>query len=263
MARRWRTILRSRFLPRRVPLSACVDVTGAYFYTEAGPEAAPDAAPTLHLYTKRCLNLESPGLENVTVSTNTLIDLFPELQGLPEDHPARLLPADTHLTPWFGGDPHERIAKTRENLSQEFPSVGVPQNPLFGALSPEQNRYEESRIRTLYTSITEKGFITSRRRDETIHGVFVQHNGDTRFFVMAGKHRLAVLSALHMNAGEASQTSPNYPSTLSIRLRDPGVVRSREVERWPLVQNGLWPRTAAISYIERLFVGRSYVELQR
>lgn len=253
---------------RRVPLSRCVDATGARFSAALVPGFVGadqcGSVPALHPYTRRLLSgddstvtgkPEGSSAPGNAAEAIVLTDLFPELAVTPPDHPAHSLPADTHLTPWFDGDIDEQIAKTRRVLSREFPEVENPVNPVFGTMGDHQRAIEEQRLQGIYHSIRESGFHQDRRRDDPIQGVFLtRSDGDARFLVMAGKHRVAALAAVRANGNEETDTN-RFPSVVWVRLRRPGVVRKRDVDRWPLVATGFWPREAAIAYLDRLFRG--------
>ncbi|MDA3947657.1 MAG: hypothetical protein PF508_00390, partial [Spirochaeta sp.] len=175
------------------------------------------------------------------------------------------LPADTHLVPWFSGDPLTRIEMTQRNLEREFPGIENPRNPLFGEMDDQQGDVEYRRLVEVYESIRDNGFRPARGRHDAIQGVFLRRrDGERRFLVMAGKHRVAALAALTSGpliapiGGSGSRAGVHaLPSRIPVWLRRPGVVRELDVDRWGLVQDGFWPRDAAIAFFNRLFEGRS------
>lgn len=246
-----------RIIHPHVLLSECVDATGAPF---------SGGARSLHSYTRRLLTAADTGAPRATApqfatpgeGPPALTDLFPELAGTPADHPAHSLPADTHLIPWFHGGIDDQIAETQRVLKREFPEVDTPSNPVFGTMSNRQAEIEEQRLSAIYESIRDSGFRRDRR--DPIQGVLLtRRDGARRFLVMAGKHRVAALAALRANhPGHAG--GRRLPARITVRLRHPGVVRRGDVEKWPLVSSGFWPREAALSYFDRLFDGRSCFE---
>lgn len=260
---------------RSVPLWQCIDATGASFSVD-GPLEVAAGDRSLHPYTAHLLDNaaeatppgdvtppgDAPPLAGgasrpASYRVVALTDLFPELAATAPDHPAHSLPADTHLTPWFRGDIGDQVARTRRVVEREFPEIENPVNPLFGGMGHRQAGIEKQRGARIYESIRDTGFRQSRRRGDAIQGVLLtRRDGDQRFFVMAGKHRVAALAAVRANL-TINNGDRWFPSAVTVRLRRPGVIRERDVDRWPLVASGFWPRAAALSYFDRLFAGRA------
>lgn len=238
---------------RRVQLAQCIDATGAVFL--------PSTGLSLHPYTAACLgNGSAPFHVSPQRSIESMQDLFPELRNTVSGRGLATVTPDTHLTPWFRGTISARIAKTDANLLREFRGVMQPRNPLFGGMVSGQSAAESQRLSAVYTSIRENGFRRARRRRDSIQGVVLKRGRDTRFLVMAGKHRVAALAALRAQRDAGSDGTPTdrrYPDRIPVRLRHPAFVRRRDVDTWPLVASGFWPRDAALAYFDRLFEGRS------
>lgn len=256
------------FFPRHVSIAYCVDATGAAFYEDTSAAAVTNprpAASSLHPYTYRLLaDARKPNrAETHDRKITRLVDLFPELADTAANHPAHTLPPDTHLTPWFGGDIDERITKTKSNLEREFPGIADPENPVFGGMNAAQWAIEDRRLRGIYDSILTSGFIVPRERHDAIRGVWlIDGAARRRFLVTAGKHRVAALAAIAMDEGSVEDSIgregsvANIPRSIRVRPSRPGVVRVGNVDRWPMVRTGFWPRNAAIAFFDRLVEGR-------
>ena len=161
---------------------------------DANPSLEP-AASTLALYLKRFLP------ESVSVLANVI-----------DEEPLPLF-----VYPW--GSYTKR-------------SINTPKNPWtsrFCGPSTDQFVIEEY-LRTihLYLEMRQNGYRPMKFPNSFIQGAWLEaHNGNRRFVVLQGNHRLAVLA--HMRA---------EPVAVCVTSQALGYVREADIENWPLVANG-------------------------
>ncbi|MFA7566564.1 MAG: hypothetical protein WCY01_06020 [Alkalispirochaeta sp.] len=232
-----------------IPVSYCVDALGYRFVfpVEESPKAALPDGEVVHPYSRTIAAyadgthqeyVDSPLWDYYAVfRPETSYDIFPEAPGLAE------VPGDTHFVPWFIGDLEEQIKKTRSIIRREFRSVKNPQNPVYGPMSFDQGKLEYRRLIDVYQSIAERGFVTSPDPKDDIRGYIIRRNGDFRYLVTVGKHRIAAFAVLHPEG------------SVPVALRRPVVMDTRDIPSWPLVKRGIWSIAGAHAYVDRLFFG--------
>src|SRR5690606_5908416 len=98
----------------------------------------------------------------------------------------------------------------------------------FGPVSDKKGRYEFGRLLETYRSIRSRGYRPTRDSDGELRGYFLRTVGDYRFLIRAGFHRTAALSALGHDC-----------LRVKFKAHFPRVVDLRDLERWPLVRNGV------------------------
>ncbi len=232
----------------RVHLRWCVDAIGYSFAPDAqGSNRHPYVGALLERAAQTGLAYAGSALRTHYAAFQPALarDLFPEAR----DSALGAMPANTHFVPWLTDDPDERVRKTRRALANEFPGVGMPNNPLFGPLSDQQGEVEYDRIYRVFTSIRECGYRPPKHRKDDIQGLALRRGDEMRFLVTAGKHRVAALSAL----AHLGEVDPEIPA----RFRRPLIIDIRDIREWPQVRRGGWRTDAAARYMERLFAGIS------
>ena len=108
----------------------------------------------------------------------------------------------------------------------------------FGPVSDEKGRFEFTRFTRVYESIKEYGYDRGRgdvklvplRRDDQF--LYLLHGGHF--------HRITAVAALGYEAIPATFASPHC-------------IDVKDVDYWPQVRRGVWPRQAAIDYFNHLF----------
>ena len=154
-----------------------------------------------------------------------------------------LHPMCIHMTPWRTHSPSE-VAKSvqswyeKDHKRVDHPfSVGGSGLKYFGPVSAEKGRLEFNRFTQVYDSIKESGY--DRHRGElpvqTLH-----RDGELLFLLQGNFHRTAAVAALGYEAIPAT-----FASLHCIDVKD--------VDYWPQVRRGVWPRQAAIDYFNHLF----------
>ncbi len=231
--------------PFVVAVTSCIDALGFSFSGDGLPDGC-----SVHPYTRTILEYSRGRVDRYAVSSlreyyrqfqpATMADLFPEAASTP----AATLPSNTHFTPWFTGTPDDRAERTRRALQREFPGLPEPGNPLFGPIDDRQGEMEFVRLVEVYRSLRDKGYVLPRNRRNHIQGLVLRREGDFRFLVTAGKHRVAALSVLGV-------------ADIPVVFRSPVIIEVRDVGAWPFVNSHGWSETAAISYFDRLFRGVS------
>jgi hypothetical protein len=110
----------------------------------------------------------------------------------------------------------------------------------FGPSTPAIIDEQFRRTRETLESIRKHGYLPDRYGDIT--GYFLRLDGEYRFVVKGGKHRVTALAHL------GHQTIP-------VRLRDrwPRLVDGDRVAEWPLVRNGRVSEAFALAVMRRFF----------
>jgi hypothetical protein len=154
-----------------------------------------------------------------------------------------LHPICLHVTPWRTHSPSE-VAKSvqswyekdHKRISDTF-TIESSGLKYFGPVSAEKGRLEFNRFAQAYNSIKEFGY--DRHQGElpvqTLH-----RDGELLFLLRGNFHRTAAVAALGYVAIPAT-----FASSHCIDVKD--------VDYWPQVRRGVWPRQAAIDYFNHLF----------
>lgn len=101
---------------------------------------------------------------------------------------------------------------------------------------------EFERIKALYSQIRKNGYQPTKFPNSFIGGTWLaRSNGQRRFVVLQGNHRMAILAHLGYTK-VAVRTMPGYIS----------LIREKDIKKWPLVQRGLCTESHA-SEIFNLF----------
>lgn len=106
---------------------------------------------------------------------------------------------------------------------------------------------EEARIRELAITLANEGYVPEKYPHSYIQGVWLtKTNGDKRFVVLQGNHRMAILSFLGHKR-------------ISVRtdLFKVRTIRESDSKNWPLVKSGLIDADEALQIFNRFFERRS------
>lgn len=94
---------------------------------------------------------------------------------------------------------------------------------------------EFSRLKMLYFQMKKEGYRPTTFPNTFIGGTWlIRVNGERRFIVLQGNHRMAVLAHLGYTK-VAVRTMPGYIS----------MIREKDIKKWPLVRLGLCPESHA------------------
>jgi hypothetical protein len=123
---------------------------------------------------------------------------------------------------------------------------GLPQSEGvqgYGPVSPRKGQLEFARLTGVFRSIQQHGYKPTGGPDGEIRGYFLRLDGDYRFFVRAGLHRMAALTAL------------GHP-TVRVRFKAnyPRCVDLADIDHWPLVSGGFLERDQAAHIFRRHFM---------
>ena len=115
-----------------------------------------------------------------------------------------------------------------------------PRNSRF--CGPSTNRFVEDEFRrtiSLYEKIKSQGYSPRKYPHSMISGTFlISSNGQKRFIVMQGNHRMAILS--HLGLEKITVRASSWNSAF---------VREQELYSWPNVKNG----RCSVEHAEKVF----------
>jgi hypothetical protein len=107
---------------------------------------------------------------------------------------------------------------------------------------------EFKRIIALYMNMKKTGYKPWRTNNGFIGGSFLlKNNGQKRFVVLQGNHRMAVLSFLDKKRLSVRTIKGYLP-----------VVKESEVKEWPFVKNGLFTEDEALKIFNLFFIEKGY-----
>ncbi len=134
----------------------------------------------------------------------------------------------------------ESIAKN-ENREHANSSTGIEGGDLLlGPVSEEKGRIEYKRYHLIYQSIKTNGYQRNGSNDGDIKVYVLERDGDYRYLVNSGAHRMTAVSACGLKEVPA-------------RLLCAKIIKEEEVIFWPQVQMGLWDEENALIYFNHLF----------
>lgn len=152
-------------------------------------------------------------------------------------------PAYAMHSPWLDINPEERQAFMSRMIRDENRWSGVDGVDasqgygLHGPVSSRKGEIEYQRLTRTMNSIRRHGY-NRRLSGGDLTVVAIEKDGDYRFCIAHGQHRIAVMAAL----GER-----HIPVTIN------KVVRVSEIDHWPQVYRGVWSAEEAQVYIDHLF----------
>lgn len=145
--------------------------------------------------------------------------------------------------PWMDASPLDRQAMMERIILEENRVEGLPELEasegygLHGPVSQRKGEIEFRRLVGIYRSIRANGYDRTHV-DGDVTAICIEYNGDYRFCVMHGQHRVAAATALGFR-------------TLPVNITK--VVHYEEISHWPQVYRGFWSENEAQSFIKHLF----------
>ena len=130
---------------------------------------------------------------------------------------------------------------TRKALRVETePSADVKPHKFFGPSTPQKIDREVQRLQAVLGSIRKQGYKPDKYGD--IQGYFMRLDGEFRFLVCSGKHRVAALT--HLGS-----------ESIRVQMRPlwPRVIEGNRVGDWPLVRSGGVSEDFALAMMQRFF----------
>lgn len=155
-------------------------------------------------------------------------------------------PPYCYVFPWEPRDINSKIKDLKTSVESEnerhgFDHLDIEDGfPYHGPVTKSKGKLEYQRLMNLHKSVNKNGYIRSNTPSGDIRGTLLHRDGEYIFLVRAGVHRAGVLSACH---------NPKVP----VRLITPFVVSLSQLEHWPQVVSGLWPKHLAEAYFNHLF----------
>ncbi|MCW8196672.1 hypothetical protein F6455_17915 [Proteobacteria bacterium 005FR1] len=152
-------------------------------------------------------------------------------------------PAFSMHSPWLDIDPEERKAFMSRMIRDENRWSGVNDLDashgygLHGPVSGSKGEIEYRRLTSTLDSIRKHGY-NRRLSGGDLTVVAIEKEGDYRFCIAHGQHRIAVMAAL----GEE-----HIPISIN------KLVHVSEIHHWPQVYRGIWSADEARAYIDHLF----------
>ena len=155
---------------------------------------------------------------------------------------ASIAPFTLHA-PWMEACPQDRQALMERIILDENRVAGCPELDardgygLHGPVSEKKGEIEFRRLINIYNSIKANGYVRTQG-DGDVTAIGVEYNGDFRFCVMHGQHRVAAAAALGLKTVPVNITK---------------VVHYTEIGHWSQVYRGFWSEMQAKQFIEHLF----------
>lgn len=152
-------------------------------------------------------------------------------------------PAYAMHSPWLDITPEERRSVMEKIIREENRCAGeegldaAEGYGLHGPVSRVKGAVEYARLTRLVSSIQGHGYDRSLPGGD-VTGVVIEKDGDYRFCISHGQHRVAVLAAL----------GHDYIPVAIKKL-----VTTSELSHWPQVYRGTWTGKEAVQYIDHLF----------
>lgn len=159
---------------------------------------------------------------------------------------ASIAPFTLHA-PWMEACPQDRQALMERIILDENRVAGCPELDarsgygLHGPVAEKKGEIEFRRLVNIYKSIKTFGYDRTHG-DGDVTAIGIEYNGDFRFCVMHGQHRVAAAAALGFK-------------TIPVNITR--VVRYTEIRHWPQVYRGFWSEGQAQKFIEHLFTFNS------
>lgn len=151
-------------------------------------------------------------------------------------------PAYTTHFPWLASSPSQREQFTRHSYPKEVATDGKDLDItsgffLHGPVSKAVGEIEYKRCVDVLRSLKRRGYV---RNFGDVEVQVLKREDEHRYFVCHGHHRIGVMSALGIQYAPA-------------QIRNGAIIRIEDVDYWPQVRRGVWPRQAAIDYFNHLF----------
>ncbi|CAN5757525.1 hypothetical protein BH23GEM11_BH23GEM11_06720 [soil metagenome] len=140
--------------------------------------------------------------------------------------------------PWDTVDADLRQQQIERTMKAEYRRHGRP-NLDVEAMVPEKGIMQFDRCVKVLHALRTEGY---QRAHGDIHVTLLRRGGDWRFLLSgAGKHRTIAMAAL-----EEVYVPAQFHGI-------PRIVEPGDVEYWPQVRRGVWPRASAVDYFHHLF----------
>lgn len=150
------------------------------------------------------------------------------------------------LVPWLGtsiaqAESMVAISVEVENFIASGVTLGIEGGDILcGPISAQKRTIEIERFTRVIQSIKNKGYIRSDEADGDPYIACLERNGELRYIIMTGHHRVAAASALGKRH-------------LLARAYIDHIVSLNHVECWPNVYSGLWSVEDATTYFNHIF----------
>lgn len=167
--------------------------------------------------------------------------VYPGFEDAPDGLEA--VPAITIHSPWMEASPEHRQVLMERTIAFENAAADEPDLPpsagygLHGPVTPTKGQLEYRRLLKVFNSVKDKGFDRAVSRED-ITAIAIERNGDYRFCIMHGQHRMAALAVLDYKQAPINLTK---------------LLHFDEIEHWPQVYRGVWGLSQARAYIDHLF----------
>lgn len=185
-----------------------------------------------------------------TVQPTSLFDCF----GVPNHlMPVSLAtPQTTHnaLLPWSSPEVTDKsITPILQDNQVVYAPITDHGNQHLGPVSPEKLRLEVHKLQVLMRSMAKNGLQRHDGDDgDIVADVLWGADGSWRWLVRQGQHRAAVAAALGFEG---------------VPVRVASIIRRDDVDAWPNVLAGLFPRALALDIFDRFFAATAPPVLRR
>lgn len=152
-------------------------------------------------------------------------------------------PATAPVLPWQRATPDQWSLKINNYIRNENRENGAPYLTIkggfnhYGPVSVEKGELEFQRLVRVYRSLKEKGY---DRRNGDLKVSILRRGTEYMYLLQHGHHRAAAAVALGYK---------ELPATFGL----PPLVTLADVDYWPQVRRGVWPRETAVHYFDHLF----------
>lgn len=152
----------------------------------------------------------------------------------------------SYLMPWYGTNPEHTATRRGQRMAEEAAEHGFELSSggltHFGPVAHAKGALEVERLRKLYHSMSEVGFVRSDAKGDDVTGALLtDSSGRWCVYIGCGQHRVAIAAVLGFNS-------------IPVRIESPPVKRE-EVSYWPQVVRGRITPEAALTVFERVMAG--------
>lgn len=151
-----------------------------------------------------------------------------------------------YVLPWSSVPPQKALESRIAWILDDHKKAGLDFNLTegwkgWGPCSDEVVKLEFDRLVRVFQSIRRRGFVRSTAPDGDIGAVALYADGESRYLVSPGHHRVAALAALGHTVAPVRLSSC--------------VVRRNDVGKWPGVRSGLFSEKIALQVFDRIHAG--------
>ena len=112
-------------------------------------------------------------------------------------------------------------------------------------------------LKQLISSILKHGYIPEKfpTRQGGVCGYFLQYKKQNKFYITAGNHRVAVLSALYKKDIPVIFENKSFLKEKELRSRGPilNTYSSEDIDNWPSIQHNTIQKECALQIIASYF----------